>query len=83
MDAKQTAQDIERKYLTIIVEELLGGDSIFMYTAKNCAKAEVKAIIENDPINPPPIGYYETLQDRIDYAILFWNEVLREIDLIP
>ena len=48
--------------------------------AKKCAIIHVKGIIESNPSSPIPDGYYELLQDRIDYATGHWRSILTELN---
>ena len=69
MTEKETAEAIINKHLTIIAEENMSSDEILLYTAKNCARSEVQAIIE-------ALGY---LNKKPNVAILFWKGVFEEI----
>ena len=45
-----------------------------------CAIIKVEGIIESNPSSPIPDGYYELLQDRIDYATGHWRSILTELN---
>jgi hypothetical protein len=55
-------------------------ESLSFIQAKECALIAVDEIINSDPTEPYPGGYYEIEQDKIDCVIRYWQEVKQEID---
>ena len=69
MKHKAKAKKLIKKFETAIVEELLGGDKIFKYTAKQCALICADEMIE----------YCVELDDH--FGISDWQEIKKEIKI--
>lgn len=81
--AKAEAEKIIQEYEKIYLEPDFEGTMYITVSddqIKYCAIIKVEGIIESNPSSPIPDGYYELLQDRIDYATDYWNSILTELN---
>ena len=74
---KEIAEAIIKKHLTIVAEENMSSDEILLYTAKNCSRSEVQAIIDNIELY---VTYLQLQYKDFEFSTLeFWQGVLEEI----
>ena len=50
--------------------------------SKQCALIAVDEIINTSPTNPLKSGYIELYSDMVDEAIIYWQEVKKEIEAL-
>ena len=75
---QEKAIHLVRKFETAIVEELIGGDKTYKYTAKQCAiicVEEIKSEIANNQVDNSKESQSH-MWDRLNY----WQQVLTEIE---
>ncbi len=77
MTAKEKAEEL----VHIFNDELFHkGHPMSLEIVKNCALICVKEIIESNPTHPYNGGFYETVADRIEDVVMFYNDVKTEIN---
>ena len=77
MTPKEKAKELIRKFETAIVEELLGGDKLYHYTAKQCALIAVEEILNL------PVFWDSTTEGKEGSGNdAYWEEVKTEIENI-
>lgn len=74
---KQEAEAIVKKYLIIVSEENLSSDKILLYTAKECAKAEINAIIVK---LVKWSDYFDNGHGAYDSALEYYQNILSELE---
>lgn len=67
---------IEKFYKNCILT-IAGAGTIWRPLAIKQAIIAVKEIIKADPMNPHDGGYYETMLDRRDDVVGYWNQILQ------
>lgn len=82
MDAKFKAKELVEKYYSIVDSHYISIDRFRkekMKKARQCATICVDEIIASRPTHTLTGVYFETLSDRIDEAMQYWESVRDEI----